>query len=491
MSQEVGFEAGRHLSLLINTISSQDRAKLSQNRELFLYICFPQFLGHHFQDWMTKILTKAAEDLEIYVKSPSSLTISTTSSMTLHGSMQKLEKFYQGLPSTVKAKKSRFESGFEELTLAPIVNFSFAADESGRWFGPLSLSLNDQMNPEKGTVNTKLLTSGDKSSDFQVKAYQTVGLQSNSPTMFSLSRANYCMPFLNASFASIQNNILEKKVRSAEWQVSLNSTAYDHSNSNLRFNNSCIAQQQLAQHPTSINHTAAASPQISPSARPSKTINPTSTTFSSTIRAGSEKSRLDKLPLRSQFILMVSGTDWRKHGAKELCNLFTNYGNIELAVCLEDGSGMFLNYLSKQAAEYAIEYLNGTEIDGDLLTLEPVAQSYMRDRLASCEFTSFAPRKRFSSKGPGLPNRVNPISRTLHVTYHHDRADRQLADDSILHSLETFGQIVRIKREVAPKKKNMWFVEFFNEASAIKAVMKQHNKLYMGGTLRISFTKTI
>ena len=152
---------------------------------------------------------------------------------------------------------------------------------------------------------------------------------------------------------------------------------------------------------------------------------------------------------------------------------------------------MFLSYLSKQGVDYALQCLNGTKLDGDVLSLEPVSSSYLRDLLASCEYSSFAPRKRFSSKGPGLPNRVNPISRTLHVTYHHDRADRQLADDTILHSLESFGEIVRIKREVAPKKRNMWFVEFLNEASAIKAVMKQHNKLYMGGTLRISFTKTI
>jgi hypothetical protein len=221
------------------------------------------------------------------------------------------------------------------------------------------------------------------------------------------------------------------------------------------------------------------------------TINPASASFDPKTRACSDEFILNRLPIRSQFIIMVSGTDWQKHGAKELCNLFTNYGNIELAICLADGSGMFLSYLSKQGVDYALQCLNGTKLDDEVLSLEPVSSSYLQDLLASCEYSRFTPRKRFSSKGPGLPKRVNPISRTLHVTFHHDRADRQLADDIILHSLESFGEIIRIKREVAPKKRNMWFVEFLNEASAIKAVMKQHNKLYMGGTLRISFTKTI
>jgi hypothetical protein len=441
---------------------------------------------------MTKILTGKADELQIIVRSPSpdqsSSTISFHTAIAFQGSKLQLEDFYKGLPSIVNALESRFESHSEDLSLASFIKFWFKAELAGGWFGPLVINLEDPTSIANGTYNSQMTISGEKSSNFLVRTYNTVGLQSNSPSMFSSSRANNYLPFLNTSFASIHNNLLEKKLRSAEWQESLQSKALDHSTSNLKFNFGYT--RQLSHHRISPNLTAVASPQNYPSGSPNKAFNP-AINFEPITRASSDESKVDRLPLKSQFIIMVSGTDWRKHGAKELCNLFTNYGNIELAVCIADGSGMFLSYLSKQGVEYALQCLHGVELDGDLLSLKSVNNSFLRDCLASCEFSSFAPRKRFSSKGPGLPNRVNPISRTLHVTYHHDRADRQLSDDTIHHCLETFGQIVRIKREIAPKKKNMWFVEFLSEASAIRAVMKQHNKLYMGGTLRISFTKTI
>jgi RNA recognition motif-containing protein len=183
--------------------------------------------------------------------------------------------------------------------------------------------------------------------------------------------------------------------------------------------------------------------------------------------------------------------DWRSHGAKELCNLFTNYGNIQLAICSSDGNGFFLCYHSRYGADLAISCLDGANLDGDAITVKSISTAFLQSYLASNKYTYFAPRKRFSSKGPGLPNRVNPLSRTLHVTHHHDRDERLVSEDDIYRSLSQFGAVARVKRENATRKRNMWFVEFVDQAAAVKVLMKLHNKLFMGGTLRISFTKTL
>lgn len=187
----------------------------------------------------------------------------------------------------------------------------------------------------------------------------------------------------------------------------------------------------------------------------------------------------------------VQGLDWRRIGRKELCNLFTNYGNIENALCLADGQEGYLCYCATAGVDNAIMCLDGLVVDGSEVILTPVSQGEMQDCISKFEHISFVPRKRFSSQGSGLPNKVNRVSRTLHVTFHHNSEDRLLSDSEILIAMSQNGQPMRVKRESSKKKRNMWFVEFLDVSTALYVLMNQHNQPFQGGTLRISFTKTL
>lgn len=300
------------------------------------------------------------------------------------------------------------------------------------------------------------------------------------------ARTQYNLPLLNCSFSSIHNNIVEQPRISKEWQLSAKGRPFDHSIHNLRFNRcppSVIMDIPVAMAPPEIlmNRTSTISPGISNSL----------SAMSPVKQAQVSSLPFDNSQERGIISVSIGNTAWKSFGVKELCNLFTNYGNIELAITSADSQGFFLVYFSRVGANFAISCLNGAIMAGSALKVAAVDSDFLSRYLARHQCTCFSPRKRFSSKGPGLPNRVNPLSRTLHVTYHHDRDDRQLSEADLCQSLSHYGTITRIKRENTAKKRNMWFVEFSDQESAIKVLMKQHNKLLMGGTLRISFTKTI
>lgn len=300
--------------------------------------------------------------------------------------------------------------------------------------------------------------------------------------------------WVQASLASIHE--LTQKPEPKEWRSTLKDWKVNHSFGNIRFNypNLVPIIQQPVQPPQ--QRTGNLQDQL-----PRYAMMPDQNSPQSDMNRASQASGEQRSPVKHQsaqlelalgnHIVRVQGIDWRKTGQKEVCNLFTNYGNIDTALCTGDGSEMYLCYGSSIALENAIQCLDGFPVDGIPMRLMRIRKEALLNRLSQVNYSTFVPRKRFSSKGPGLPNKINPVSRTLHVTFHHDSDDKILVDSDLLAALSHYGQPIRIKRESSKKKKNMWFVEFLNEAVGAKVLMKQHNQPFQGGTLRISFTKTL
>lgn len=199
---------------------------------------------------------------------------------------------------------------------------------------------------------------------------------------------------------------------------------------------------------------------------------------------------VNKTQPSSQY-LFVSGFDFREFSIVNICNLFGNYGNIEAACYSQDLGECLLTFSNVQGARYAKENLGEISLQGYDIKVNYTDSCHesltVSDRLP----LKYTPLKRFSTKGSGLPNQANPVSRTLHLTYSSD-SDSILLDDSVLLAwLSQSGEVVRLKRELFKKKKNMWFAEFRSETDAIRVLMREHGKLFQGGILRVSFTKTI
>ncbi len=192
----------------------------------------------------------------------------------------------------------------------------------------------------------------------------------------------------------------------------------------------------------------------------------------------------------SQY-LYISGFDLREYNIVNLCNLFGNYGNIEVAYYNENLGECMLMFTNVQGARYAKDNLDRISVQGNIIKVNYSAGRIddlsLSDRLP----IKFAPLKRFSTKGSGLPNQANPVSKTLHLTYSCDSDTVLLDDSTLLFWLSNSGEVVRLKRELFKKKKNMWFAEFRSETEAVRVLMREHGKMFQGGVLRVSFTKTI
>lgn len=216
-------------------------------------------------------------------------------------------------------------------------------------------------------------------------------------------------------------------------------------------------------------------------------------------RAG-ESENADKIKLKTldasnstrNCCLLLQKAQFDKWSVRELSNLFTNYGNIERVVYSTNARTCLFVYCSQTGVLNAINCLSGMGSQNLELDLLPnPSDELLEISFPKHEIAEFIPRKRFVSSETGLPNIVNPVSKTLHVTFYSEETKSSLSD---LQLIQVFSQIVppvRLKRESGRRKKNMWFVEFETSEQALKVLMQFHNREVSGGAIRLSFTKNL
>lgn len=301
--------------------------------------------------------------------------------------------------------------------------------------------------------------------------------------LFCESRKEYPITSKKNENSVTYKNMVRSKRKTPEWKKDLNKKNFNHSSNNIRFN----GKRESPEHPAGNQFQAdiALTYQISQPAKsmPGEMISQADFTMI--------ERTFDLDPSQGRHIARVEGIDWRVASPKDLSNLFTNYGNVDRAIIFPKRGEMCFCYVSQLGVQNALGHLHGLPIGNGLLSISAVSKRDVVQLASQNEYSFYLPRKRFSSKGTGLPNWVNPVSRTLHITFHHDCEDLILADQELFVALSQHCKPIRIKRESNKKKKNMWFVEFMSDLDGVTVVMKQHNQPFEGGTLRISFTKTL
>lgn len=190
-------------------------------------------------------------------------------------------------------------------------------------------------------------------------------------------------------------------------------------------------------------------------------------------------------PMKLNFV-KVECLDLSRVTPKDLCNLFTCFGNIVSARIDWTESIIYFEYCQLQGVKNAVECLDGLEIEGTNIHVE-----HFPFDLPPKEYGFVHPEFRYSSRVRGLPRIVNPVSRTLHVTYHSETSKEHVSEEKLREYLSKFVAPVRIYRELKKRRNAMWFVEYAEESAALKVLMSLHDRPFLNGSLRISFTKTI
>lgn len=434
--------------------------------------------------------------LNDYAKGTSFLRVSGAISpnlpliIELQGSLNKVQVLLSGITDAIGSSKTTFKVVERDNDHRQLECAFFISDQQG-WSHPVVFSVAWLKSSTKETkanpVESKMATQWTPFRKRNIN--KVIGGLEEGRTLNFLKSAH------ELKSATIPSLSLEKDSESIngsrEWQIYLSNTNYDHNYDNVRFN--CLLNPFQ---PENLN---LANPANVEGQKTNK--NDSESSHQSGVNKqedetkGNKKNQTqekkDEKLLLNNYIVKIEGVEWSKFTHREFSNLFTTYGNISLSLKFEKEKVAYMIYGSQAAVDNALVYLDGIFVCASRLTVTKVRKETVLLMMADLEYSSCFPKKRYSTSGSGLPNQVNPISRTLHVTFHRDSRSKVLTDAELLSVMSQFCTPARIKRETSKRNKNMWFVEYNNKEDACMVTMKQHNKTFKGGILRVSFTKTI
>lgn len=191
-------------------------------------------------------------------------------------------------------------------------------------------------------------------------------------------------------------------------------------------------------------------------------------------------------------LVKVEGIDWKEDvSAKELCQLFSIYGNISIAVMIPSKQVAFMNYDSKAAADNAAEYLDGITIAMSKLRVSRYPRQKALDAMDENRFTTCNPKKRYASKGAGMPKVTNHVSTALHVNLLKTTCPNSIMNSDIAERFSVFSAPMKVTREPSGSSSNMWSIEYQNSEQSCRTLMMLHGRTFKGGILRVTFTSNI
>lgn len=192
--------------------------------------------------------------------------------------------------------------------------------------------------------------------------------------------------------------------------------------------------------------------------------------------------------------LKINGVDLKLYPIKEVCNLFNHYGDIEKAFYQESSTAsLYFRYSSPEGAHNTVSQLKNLRLKGMEPRFEMLGAKEFDEAVLALQAKGFTPRKRFSAKaGATVPNTINPISKTVHISFYREGEYSPIDEEVLRRQIEKTGvDIVRLKRENKKSNLNMWFLECRSIEEASRVLLKQHNKFFLGGSLRVSFTRNL
>ncbi len=203
-----------------------------------------------------------------------------------------------------------------------------------------------------------------------------------------------------------------------------------------------------------------------------------------------KKSKQPQKSSKSSTVLYVKGVDPDRVEIRDLCNLFSNYGNVEMGVMHKNKDFALIKYTTVRGAELGLEQLNKVSVFGFRMSIffskyEQIMEKRYHNNKEYC--IPDPEYRRFKNE---VPTQVNPISRTLHICIFQPNPKRVISESDVQKLISPFAECSRLQRDQNSSQLNMWFAEFQSRASAVLVLMKLHDAKFDNGNIRVSFTRT-
>lgn len=189
-------------------------------------------------------------------------------------------------------------------------------------------------------------------------------------------------------------------------------------------------------------------------------------------------------------VLYVKGIKPDLISINQLCNLFSNYGNIEIGVMHKVREFALIKYTTPEGAVLGQKYLHKQGFFGSLLNISFSHFTDLEEKWFSNQKNYYFPDKKCKRFRHDVPACCNSVSRTLHLSNFFNEKRRFVHENEILELITPIAQPVRVQRDSNKDHANMWFMEFRSKEDALLVLMKCHDLRFDDGNIRISFTKT-
>lgn len=193
---------------------------------------------------------------------------------------------------------------------------------------------------------------------------------------------------------------------------------------------------------------------------------------------------------RTSRVLYVRGVSSDTVTIRELCSLFSNFGNIELGFMHFERQFALIKFTTVQGAELGLKYLRKLPFFDSKLNISFSHFNDLEEKWFNNQKEYFFPDancRRFKKHVPTLPNAV---SRTLHVCVFFWGRRRFVHESEMLQLVLPYAEPFRVQRDENKDNQNMWFMEFSTMKEALLVLMKCHDLNFEDGNIRISFTKS-
>lgn len=189
-------------------------------------------------------------------------------------------------------------------------------------------------------------------------------------------------------------------------------------------------------------------------------------------------------------VLYVKGIDPSIHSPKEITNLFSCYGNVDICIVHNAKCFALVKLSSVEGASLALFHLNKLKLCGSRLKIFYSKFLDIHEKRFVNTKSFYQPPADYHRFSQDSCIEANPVGRTLQVrilTNKHINYSGGVTDHQIHQIIDEVVQCLRIYSYRDTDNSNSWIIEFATQSAALHALMSLHDTNTAFGKLKISF----
>lgn len=255
-----------------------------------------------------------------------------------------------------------------------------------------------------------------------------------------------------------------------------NGRVLDHSSSNIRFNKLCNKLSAIASNTKSPRNNSSVFPTEN-----NLDIGEPDFLPNTAMDAGHHFLK------KPTTVLYVKGIDPSQVTAKELANLFSYYGIVDLCIVHNSKCFALIKFSTVAGASLALQNLNRLKLCGNRLKLFYSKFVDIHEKRFANSKSFYQPPACYRRFGQEVQSRAHPVSRSLFIAIYSRQKSTMVPDSELLEIFDRISPCLRLTRYKHAGTLNAWHVDYSTQAAALTILMALHDTNTHYGNMQICF----